>query len=34
VEARGADVLAHLLDRAVRSGELVLVGHVDAVEAR
>ena len=26
--------LAHLLDRAVRGGELVLVGHVDPVEAR
>ena len=29
-----ADVLAHLLDRAVRGDQLVLVGHVDAVEAR
>ncbi len=34
VQRGRADVDAHLLDRAVRGRELVLVGHVDAVEAR
>src|SRR4249920_2171478 len=34
VERRRADVHAHLLDGAVRGGELILVGHIDPVETR